>query len=74
MKEGRCALPSASVDVQRASHSVQRNGVLFVREERGRKREHERPARKKQLTIDDDVSHVWNHHDLRGVPFARMYV
>lgn len=41
------------------------NGVPFAGrrgESRGRgRREHESPARKKRLTIDGDVSHVWNH-------------
>jgi len=86
MKEGRCVLPSASVDVQQASHGVQRNGVLFVRrEERGRKRERERERERKrkerawetgqEKAVDN---RQWRKSRVEprlcGVPFARMYV
>lgn len=54
---GRCA----------ASES-RRTTVFCLQEEegsggrgRGERREYKSPARKKRLTIDGDVSHVWNH-------------
>lgn len=65
---GRCALPSASGDVQRASRGVQRCSVCREqRGERGTGKEREKRENTKDQPgksgwqYDGDVSYVWDH-------------